>query len=232
MSSCRHPSTSHFYTYLYLRYDGTPYYVGKGRRDRAYDHSGHRVKLPKDRRFIIIQEYESEPAALLAEKFLIAAYGHKDLGTGCLRNRTDGGDGAAGAIRSEETRRRMGQAKLGNTHGLGHKVSAKVIEVLLIRNKSLKQRQAAARRGRLLGFSVRGAGGHKLGHQVSAETRRKISQANTKTHCRRGHLRCPENLTTDRGCRECARERASAYYYAHRAKENQCQLQQQLQLHP
>lgn len=56
---------------------------------------GHRVYRPPDDR-ILLQEYPSESAANEAEIFLILYYGRKDLGTGCLRNRTDGGEGARG----------------------------------------------------------------------------------------------------------------------------------------
>ena len=67
-----------FYTYLWLRYDGTPYYVGKGKKQRAYvSRLYHRP--PKDRKFIIVQEFASEEDALFAECFLIALFGRKDL---------------------------------------------------------------------------------------------------------------------------------------------------------
>lgn len=36
-----------FYTYFWLRENGTPYYVGKGTGDRAFTSRGHRVKRPK-----------------------------------------------------------------------------------------------------------------------------------------------------------------------------------------
>jgi len=80
-----------FYTYLYLRYDGTPYYVGKGSGNRAFS-SQHRVKPPTNTTRIMIQEFPSEQDAFEAEKFLIAYYGRIDQGTGCLRNLTDGGE--------------------------------------------------------------------------------------------------------------------------------------------
>jgi hypothetical protein len=81
-----------YYTYLWLRYDGTPYYVGKGTRNRAFRKGGP----PRDR--ILIQEYPSEEDAFAAEIFLIAYYGRKDIGTGCLINHTDGGEGQVGVI--------------------------------------------------------------------------------------------------------------------------------------
>src|SRR5207253_2449071 len=42
---------------------------------------------------ILVQPYPSEADAFAAEVFLISYFGRKDLGTGCLRNLTDGGDG-------------------------------------------------------------------------------------------------------------------------------------------
>jgi hypothetical protein len=90
--------TNTFYTYLWLRSDGSPYYVGKGKDNRAYaKHTGINAP-PKER--IMIYPAVSEADAFETEIALIWYYGRKDLGTGCLRNLTDGGDGPSGAIRS------------------------------------------------------------------------------------------------------------------------------------
>ena len=82
-----------FYTYIYLRQDGTPYYVGKGTRHRALyqKHRGGLVAIPPRHR-ILLEPHLSEEDALSAEKFLISYYGRKDVGTGILINMTDGGE--------------------------------------------------------------------------------------------------------------------------------------------
>ena len=102
-----------FYTYLWLREDGTPYYAGKGKGRRAYTPDSHCSRPPKDRARIIVQEFEFESDALAAEVFLIAFYGRKDLGTGCLRNLTDGGDGVSGYVMPEYVRQKVSIAKRG-----------------------------------------------------------------------------------------------------------------------
>jgi hypothetical protein len=75
-----------YYTYLWLREDGTPYYVGKGCGKRAFERSGHTCLPPKDKNRILLQDFPDETSAFAAEVFLIAHYGRLDLGTGCLRN--------------------------------------------------------------------------------------------------------------------------------------------------
>ena len=98
-----------FYTYLWLREDGTPYYVGKGRSERIRER--HRVGAPPPPERIIIQEWPSEEDAIVAEKLLITIYGREDLGTGRLLNLTDGGEGLINC--SVETRRKLAEAKRG-----------------------------------------------------------------------------------------------------------------------
>ena len=80
-----------FYTYIYRRKDGTPYYTGKGTGDRAYQ-TRHRVRPPEPAR-ILIQYWGSETEAFQMEKWYIKLFGRKDNGTGILRNMTDGGVG-------------------------------------------------------------------------------------------------------------------------------------------
>jgi len=79
-----------------LREDGTVKYVGKGTKRRAFEATNHRGLTPKDKNLILLQEHPSEADAFEAEIFLILYYGRIDKGTGCLRNLTDGGEGASG----------------------------------------------------------------------------------------------------------------------------------------
>jgi hypothetical protein len=96
-----------YYTYAYLREDRTPYYIGKGKGKRIY-YKFKRVKPPQDRsRIIFLKKNLTEEEAFKHEQYMIAILGRKDLGTGILRNVTDGGEGISNP--SEETRKKMSE---------------------------------------------------------------------------------------------------------------------------
>ena len=93
--------TNQFYTYAYLRKDGRPYYIGKGKGKRAWKkHAG--ISVPKDKsRVIILKRDLTEEESFKHEIYMIAVFGRKDKGTGILLNKTDGGEGGSGSIRKD-----------------------------------------------------------------------------------------------------------------------------------
>ena len=97
-----------YYVYQYTRTDGTPYYIGKGTGFRAYSKRTYRP-LDKKRIQILVKDL-SEQEAFLLEKKLIKKYGRQDIGTGTLKNKTDGGEGGS---KSPATRKKLSIANKG-----------------------------------------------------------------------------------------------------------------------
>jgi hypothetical protein len=101
-----------YYVYAYLRKNNTPYYIGKGKKNRAFENhriNGKGVHTPSKNRIVFLETNLSEVGACALERRYIRWYGRKDIDTGILHNRTDGGDGTYGIkkIVSEETRKKQ-----------------------------------------------------------------------------------------------------------------------------
>lgn len=106
-----------FYVYLYLREDGTPYYVGKGKNKRAWKKCKSDTVMPPSRpdRIQIVSFNLVELWAFALERRLIRWFGRIDNNTGILRNKTDGGEGSSGRkLSSSEIKRLVIAASQAN----------------------------------------------------------------------------------------------------------------------
>ena len=119
-----------FYTYAYLRKNRTPYYIGKGSGKRYYNRKRNDIKPPKDKsRIIFLKKNLTEEEAFKHEKYMIAVFGRKDLGTGILHNKTDGGEGASGAVRSLEFKENLRKINKNKTLSKEHKEKLRLANI-------------------------------------------------------------------------------------------------------
>jgi hypothetical protein len=100
-----------YYTYAWLREDMTPYYVGKGIRNRAY--CPHRrgdtyMSPPPKDRVLFLKKNLAEFDAYKHENYIISILGLKSEG-GILINMSYGGEGSSGRVLSEETKEKIRQ---------------------------------------------------------------------------------------------------------------------------
>jgi hypothetical protein len=113
-----------YYTYAYLRKDGTPYYIGKGKGSRAtdrHDRSGRNITPPIER-IVYLKYFDEENEAFLHEKYMIYVLGRKNLGTGILWNLSDGGAGGdTGYLGSPEHKKLMSEKRGEKNHFYGRR---------------------------------------------------------------------------------------------------------------
>jgi len=151
-----------YYTYAYLREDGTPYYIGKGIRSRIYSTNRKGLKPPKDKsRIIFLKRNLTEEEAFKHEIYMIAVFGRKDLGTGILRNKTNGGEGTSGILRNDEYKKKLSERTKGkNNPNYGKTLS-----------EETKRKQSNA---------IKGKNHPNYNKNLSEETKRKISENKLK----------------------------------------------------
>lgn len=151
--------------YFYVRDDGTPYYVGMGKKQRPYARHAHRQNKgdfkPNDNNLIlIVHENLSQEEAFELEIKYIKEYGRKSDG-GILINLTEGGQGAK---HDEETRKKLSLIKTGTKA-----------------SDETKRKMSEARKGRIIPSEVvrksvetRIANGN---HKHTEETKKKLSES-------------------------------------------------------
>jgi hypothetical protein len=160
---------SAFYTYLWLRENGIPYYVGKGSGRRGFTRYTHNVKCPP-KECIVIYPAASEADAFETEIALIWYYGRKDLGFGCLRNLTSGGENPpnrTGLHNSDAHKRKIGRALKGR------KFSKETL--LKMRNAKLGRKLTQEHKNKIISTLVGNV--RTLGRVMSAEEKTMRSMA-------------------------------------------------------
>lgn len=205
-----------FYVYLHLTADDNiPFYVGKGYADRAYVTKGRNEwwnNVVNKHGYVveIISDSLTDSEAINLEIETIAKFGRRDKNQGTLVNLTDGGEGPAGCIISEETRNKLKNAQIGRKHSdetrkklsnslkgkpksEAHRKSISEVQIGRKQSEETKRKRANSLKG--VQHKDRGTPmkeEHKKiiskalsGRTLSEETKRKISESIRLVHARK-----------------------------------------------
>jgi hypothetical protein len=167
-----------YYTYAYLREDRTPYYIGKGNGRRLYIKHNKEIRPPKDKsRIIYLKQNLLEEDAFKHEIYMIDVFGRKDLGTGILRNRTNGGEGVSGLVTSEETRRKRSERMRGENNPHYGKRGQNSLNYGKSPSDETRRKISEKNTGvNSANYGKRGKNSFNYGKSPSEETRRKQSE--------------------------------------------------------
>jgi len=157
-----------YYTYAYLRENRTPYYIGKGKGRRSHQKHNGFYPPPKNR-IVFLKQNLTEEEAFKHEIYMIAVFGRKDLGTGILHNKTDGGRGCSHKIMTEKDLYNRSKGRLGKQLSESHKRRISEANTGTPKTMTEKRKQSDIEKG------LRARGKTKPKH--SEETKRKISEA-------------------------------------------------------
>jgi hypothetical protein len=214
-----------FYTYLWLRENGVPYYVGKGTKYRAYVKHVIGNPPPKDR--IVIYPAESEVDAYETEIALIWYYGRKSLGTGVLCNSSEGGEGGRpmlGHKHTALTKRKMSLRAKGNSNFAGHHWKPESKKKLSTAIKAWWENLSPEQLKEQLVNCSKGGAAVWVG-ESGIQLKRKITEASRRnaekiTHCPHGHEYTKENTwyNTDKEGNKSRRCRECVYIYRRKSK--------------
>lgn len=165
-------SENKYYIYFYLREDYTPYYVGKGCRNR-YNSSRRVIPKPTDKsKIIIVHDDISEIYSFILERYYIRWFGRKDINTGILRNLTDGGDGVSGYKFNKENIERRAKILSVKHSGSGNPMYG--VEPWNKGKKGLQKQSDLQKQNHSI--RMKGSGNPMFGRKHSPETLEKIRQ--------------------------------------------------------
>lgn len=166
-----------YYVYAYLRTDGTPYYIGKGKNSRYKEN--HSVPLPKDpARIVFLEKNLSNIGACALERRYIRWYGRQIDNSGILLNQTEGGDGgntslSPGYVRAKQQNKFNGH--IFKSQEVLKQANAKRSQTLMGHAVSDLCRQKASER--MKGNS------HRKGKRMTAEQIAKMKKPKQKYTC-------------------------------------------------
>jgi hypothetical protein len=188
-----------FYVYIHKKPDGTPFYVGKGTGNRAYQfskrtqwHKNIVAKYRKENIIVQIINCINESQAFDLEKIYIKQFKMDGIQ---LVNLTDGGEGSSGYKPTEETKKKLKKtpeqravlSELAKGRTQSEETKAKRIASMIGATRSEeskeKQRQASTgvvfteeRKAKIAASRI-GKSSWNKGKQFSEESRKKMSEA-------------------------------------------------------
>jgi len=190
-----------YYTYAYLREDGTPYYIGKGKGYRIYEKFNRKSLPPKDKnRIIFLKKNLTEEEAFKHEIYMIAVFGRKDLGTGILRNLTCGGEGCSGLIPSEDHRKKISISNKGRIMSEENRQKISIMMKTRVRRphtEKSKQKMSESHKGLVF------TDNHKANLSSSAKGRKHTEETKQKMSTQRKGLRWWNNGQINKKSAEC-----------------------------